>query len=54
MLRGITFSLSNLAEWTPTTVTGCPAYLRSSAASSGSTCMQLMQQYVLWMGKAKA
>ena len=41
-----TFSLSNLAECTPTTHTGWPAYLRSSAASSGSTCMQLMQQYV--------
>ena len=42
----LTFSLSNLAECTPTTHTGWPAYLRSRAASSGSTCMQLMQQYV--------
>lgn len=38
------FSLSNLAECTPTTATGAPAYLRSRKARSGRTCMQLMLQ----------
>jgi hypothetical protein len=42
----LSFSLSNLAECTPTTARGCPRKAASSAARSGSTCMQLTQQYV--------
>lgn len=40
------FSLSNLAEWTPTTANGESAYLDSRRAKEGRTCMQLMQQNV--------
>src|SRR5262245_39316923 len=39
------FSVSNLAEWTPIT-TSSLAYFFSSLARSGSVWMQLMQQYV--------
>src|SRR5438105_948948 len=41
----VTFSLSNLAEWTPTT-TNSFSYFFSSLARSGRVWMQLMQQKV--------
>lgn len=44
LMASESFSLSNLAEWTPTTEKGLPWYLRSRKARSGRTCMQLMQQ----------
>ena len=41
----VPFSVSNFAAWTPIT-TNCSGYAFSSFFNSGSTCMQLMQQYV--------
>ena len=39
----VSFSVGNLAEWTPTT-TSSLAYLRSSFRNCGKMCMQLTQQ----------
>src|SRR5262245_52620521 len=44
-MLSVDFSLSNLAEWTPTT-TSSLGYFFSSRARSGSVWMQLMQQSV--------
>src|SRR5262245_32437453 len=44
-IASVFFSLSNFAEWTPTT-TSSLGYFFSSLARSGSTWMQLMQQNV--------
>src|SRR5258705_457561 len=44
-MLSVTFSFSNLAEWTPIT-TSSLGYFSSSLARSGRTWMQLMQQNV--------
>nr|GMD40624.1 hypothetical protein Iba_chr10aCG11140 [Ipomoea batatas] len=40
------FSLSNFAECTPTTTNCISLYFFSRNSRSGSTCIQLIQQYV--------
>ena len=41
----VSFSATNLAEWTPTTASSF-SYFCSSFRNCGNTCMQLIQQYV--------
>ena len=42
----LSFSASNLAECTPITTSGSSRWRSSRSCRIGSTCMQLMQQYV--------